>query len=431
MEREVRAQVVAELAAQLGRQLRGTGRELREVAEELGELGRVFQVLLEPLDALVDEEAADRVAEGRPCGVVRQAGGPGAGPGLPRHGAVDLDGDVVQLDRDRRSGQLLPVGDGAAQDLQHPEPALRGGHLVRVDGGRDDAVRQPAGGREHHGRLAQRGEHAPDVADEAGAGADDQYAAAGEAFAVGVEQVGDAVQRDRGLPGPRAALDDHDAGERQPDDRVLLGLDRRDDVAHRRPARRLQCGEQRRIGRGSGIGVAVEHVVVESGDPLVGCRSGELEMPSPGHAERRRQRRAVERPGGGCPPVDECALPVRGVGEPDAADVARRPVGVVEPAEAQPRAGGGQRADPLRPAVHGDVALPPGAELPAGRRGQHAPRPAGGRRQFGGEERMQPADPPGLRLRLLLDGGSVDALPTRAMFEVRGYEFVFWLHPSE
>ena len=355
-------------------------------------------------------------------------------------------------------GQLLPVGDGAAEDLQHPEPALRGGHLVRVDGGRDDdAVAEPAGGREHHGRLAQRGEHAADVADESGAGADDQYAAAGEGcealplcrrqisrelasltplempFAVGVEQVGDAVQRDRGLPGPRAALDDHDAGERQPDDRVLLGLDRRDDVAHRRPARRLQCGEQRRIGRGSGIGAAVQHVVVESGDPLVGRRSRELEMPSPGHAERRRQRRAVERPGGGCPPVDERTLPVRGVGEPDAADVARRLVGVVEPAEAETRAGGGQRADPFRPAVHGDVALPPGAEFPAGRRGQHAPRPPGGRRQFGGEERMQPADPPGLRLRLrlLLDGGSVDALPARAMFEVRGYEFVFWLHPSE
>ena len=44
------------------------------------------------------------------------------------------------------------------------------------------------------------------------------------------------------------------------------------------------------------------------------------------------------------------------VAQPDAADVARRPIGVVEPAEAQPRAGGGQRTHPLRPAVHGDVA---------------------------------------------------------------------------
>ena len=150
---------------------------------------------------------------------------------------------------------------------------------------------------------------------------------------------------------------------------------------------------------------AVQHVVVEIGDPLVGRRSGELEMASPGHAERRGQRRAVERLRSGRPPVDERALPVRGIGEPDAADVARRPVGVVEPAEAQPRAGGGQRADPLRPAVHGDVALPAGAELPARRRGQRAPRLGRGGRELGGEQRMQPADPPGLAASSCSKGG--------------------------
>ena len=35
---------------------------------------------------------------------------------------------------------------------------------------------------------------------------------------------------------------------------------------------------KRRVGRGSRIGVAVEHVVVEIRDPLVGCHSGDLEM---------------------------------------------------------------------------------------------------------------------------------------------------------
>ena len=175
----------------------------------------------------------------------------------------------------------------------------------------------------------------------------------------------------------------------------------------------------------------VEHIVVKSSDPFVGRHSGELEMPSPGHPERRGQRRAVERPGGGCPPVDERALPVRGIGEPDAADVARGPVGVVEPAEAQPRAGGGQRAHPLRPAVHGDVALPAGAELPAGRRGQRTPRLGRGGRQFVGEQRVQPADPPGLGRDLLLDGGPVRGLPVRAILKMRSKEFLFWLHSSE
>ena len=174
-----------------------------------------------------------------------------------------------------------------------------------------------------------------------------------------------------------------------------------------------------------GIGFPVEHIVVKSSDPFVGRHSGDLEMPSPGHPERRGQRRAVERPGGGCPPVGERALPVRGIGEPDAADVARRPVGVVEPAEAQPRAGGGQRADPLRPAMHGDVALPAGTELPARRRGQRAPRLGRRSREFVGEQRVQPADPPGLGRDLLLDGGPVRGLPVRAILKLQGMQFFF------
>ena len=242
---------------------------------------------------------------------------------------------------------------------------------------------------------------------------------------MGVEQVGDAVQRDGGLPRPRSALDHDDAGERQPDDRVLFGLDRRHDVAHRRPARRLERGQQRRVGRGSGIGVAVEHVVVEIRDPLVGCHSGDLEMSPPGQAKRRRQRGAVERPAGGRPPVDERALPVGGVGEPDAADVARRPVGVVEPAEAQPRAGGGQRAHPLRPAVHGDVALPAGAELPARLRGQRARAWAVAAASSVASRACSRRIPGGLHRQLLLDRGTVDARPARANMKLRSDEFLF------
>jgi len=46
---------------------------------------------------------------------------------------------------------------------------------------------------------------------------------------VGVEQIGRPVQRDRRLAGPRAALDEQQAGERGADDLVLLALDGRDE----------------------------------------------------------------------------------------------------------------------------------------------------------------------------------------------------------
>ena len=135
MEAEVRAQVVAQLGPHLRRHFAAPAGSIsgrspsprRSSANSGGSSSSAF----EPLHALVDEQAAERVAERRPCGVVRQAGGPGAPAGFRRRRPVDLDGDVVEFDRDRRPGQLLPVGDGTAQDVQHRQPALRAGDLVR------------------------------------------------------------------------------------------------------------------------------------------------------------------------------------------------------------------------------------------------------------------------------------------------------------
>ena len=59
-----------------------------------------------------------------------------------------------------------------------------------------------------------------------------------------VEQEGGAVEGDRGLAGARSALDDEDAGERPADDRILFGLDGRDDIAHPTGAMSGQRREQ-------------------------------------------------------------------------------------------------------------------------------------------------------------------------------------------
>ena len=60
-----------------------------------------------------------------------------------------------------------------------------------------------------------------------------------------VQQERGAVQPDRGLAGARTALHDEARLERRADDRVLLALDRRDDVAHLAGARPAELGEQR------------------------------------------------------------------------------------------------------------------------------------------------------------------------------------------
>jgi hypothetical protein len=142
-------------------------------------------------------------------------------------------------------------------------------------------------------------------------------------------------------------------------------------------------------------------------------------MPPPGGAERRGQGGAVERPRRRSAPVEQRALPVRRVGQPDPADVAGRPVGVVEPAETQARPGGGQHRNPLRPAVHRDIALPEGAELAAGLGGEHAAGAGRGVGELGGQQGVQAAEPRGFRGQLLLEGGTVEGLRARAIIEVR------------
>ena len=86
-----------------------------------------------------------------------------------------------------------------------------------------DEVAQGAG---LHALLAEARQHVGDVGQVGLVRADEQHAAPAVAQPrVGVEQVGGAVQRDDGLAGARAAVDDERAARARADDRVLVGLD--------------------------------------------------------------------------------------------------------------------------------------------------------------------------------------------------------------
>ena len=80
--------------------------------------------------------------------------------------------------------------------------------------------------------------------EERGVGPDHEHAVAFDPLPLGVEQVCDAVQCHHGLTGARAALDHQHPGVIVPDDLVLLGLDRRHDVAHPLTARRIDRREE-------------------------------------------------------------------------------------------------------------------------------------------------------------------------------------------
>ena len=109
------------------------------------------------------------------------------------------------------------------------------------------------------------------------------------------------MEADGGLARARAALDDEEAFRLARDQAVLVGLDRRDDVAHVLVAAALELFEQdvgdavHDLARG-----AVERLVVE----VEQLRPVDAEAPAQRHALRIRDRRRVERTRGRRLPVD-------------------------------------------------------------------------------------------------------------------------------
>ena len=106
-------------------------------------------------------------------------------------------------------------------------------------------------GRLGHVDLAEGGQHVADVGQEGAVRPDDQDPAPGHPARVGVEQVGDPVQADRGLPGSGCALDAQRVLRAGPDDVVLVRGDGGHDVAHRPGPRPLDLLDEDAADRAS------------------------------------------------------------------------------------------------------------------------------------------------------------------------------------
>jgi len=89
----------------------------------------------------------------------------------------------------------------------------------------------------HHAGLAERRQNAPDVAQELVGGSNDEHTGLAEVGPLVVQEVGGPVQRDDRLAGSRASLDHQRLVAGGPDDRILLGLDRRHHRQHLRLGR--------------------------------------------------------------------------------------------------------------------------------------------------------------------------------------------------
>ena len=218
--------------------------------------------------------------------------------------------------------------------------------------------------------LAERGQHRADVVEERAVRADDEHARPVELVAERVEQPGGAVQADRRLAGAGRSLHADAGADVAAHDLVLLGLDRRDDVAHRADAGPLDLRREDAAGCGR---VAGGEVLV-----LVGGEAAAVDAEAAPqlHAHRLGGGGPVERRGDRGPPVDDhrVAVVVADVPAPDVERLLAVLGAHVDPAEEQ---GGArvvlQRGDPAGehlpeqlagPGVGGLLRLEPVGGLP-------------------------------------------------------------------
>ena len=249
--------------------------------------------------------------------------------------------------------QLLGLGgepqlDRAGDHLRQACVGLQAGDRGRIDADRRDARDEVCDRELLDAVLAERRQDVRDVLHERAVRPDDEHAAPGVALAFRVDQPRGAVEPDRRLAGAGAALDDERTVRRMGDQAVLVGLDRRDDVAHVAFAAPLQLFEQEVADARTVERRAVEGLVGDV-EQLASLRP---EAAAERDALRILRRRRVERPRGGRLPVDDDLVALVVV-HPAAADV-QRPLDrlEVEPAEEEAAFGVLEGGEPLhRPGV--------------------------------------------------------------------------------
>ena len=225
----------------------------------------------------------------------------------PEARPAELGADASDREADRFGEGRQCRCEQPPADLHHPRVALDVGDLRTVPTLDADACRAERLERSlDDAVLAERRQDASRVVGERSGRADDEHPAVLVALAVAVEEEGDPVERDHGLARSRSAGDDERAGRRRSDDPVLIGLDRRDDVAHAFAVRSLQRSEERPLARRRFEpellrGARIDELVHDVDDARAVREDGAASR----DAFRLRGRRAVERRSGRRAPVDE------------------------------------------------------------------------------------------------------------------------------
>ena len=157
---------------------------------------------------------------------------------------ADADEGVVETEEELVGRGAQEEAGGALEDLRHAIVPLQPRDVTVVGRAPLDAVDELGDRALLDGVLPERRQDVRDVLHERAVRPDDEHAAPRVPLPRRVEEPRGPVQADGGLAGPRPALD-HERGVGVVRDQpVLVGLDRRDDVAHARVPAPLQLLEQ-------------------------------------------------------------------------------------------------------------------------------------------------------------------------------------------
>jgi hypothetical protein len=231
--------------------------------------------------------------------------------------------------------RALAVVDRFGQHVGHPGVALHASGEGGIGAAEPDTGHEVGQDDLLHAGLAERRQDPLDVPQEQAVGPDDQDALVLQREAVGIEEIGGAVESHDRLAGARPALDDQHTGLGRANDLVLFGLDRGHDVAETAAAALFQGGDQARIAPQLRR-IAVLAVDVLADAEVAGAEQLVLdveelaaldgEMATPHEAHRVTAGGPVERLGHWCPPVDDDGLAVV-VGHGQAPEVERLDIG--------------------------------------------------------------------------------------------------------
>ena len=253
---------------------------------------------------------------------MRLAGRASARTSRTHHLGSQLNISTLNIQTLNLSRYLLTIRHRTLNNLDHAQIALQSGHCTVFLRHSAQTRVQGRQRRHHHAGLTQRRKHTLDIPHERIRRTNHQHTSLRQALTVRIQQIRRTMQRHSGLTGTGATLHHTHTRQIRADNRILLSLNGRHDIAHAAGTLLIQCRQQSALTV-QGLRI-LQHGLIE--DLILNIRDSAAlkhQMAAAAHTHRLESSRLIERTRLGGAPVHEKTTLIS-VGNADASDVAHR-----------------------------------------------------------------------------------------------------------